>query len=381
MKSRQIAGGFLALVAILPSVAAQVGTTTPPPVIPYVTGTPNAWFDKTKFFLGEFLETEIVSGTFNFKNPTDEEQVLTDFAGSCQCVRAVISVGGRTFELSKQPVANSLHELITKDGEVTREKAMQIPVGAGAEGTVEVHMEMGGVQGFKVASLAMTCTDPSLKQIVLQWQARGAHYFEVTPKEVYLNDMKWDEGRQFSFVVESQARPDFELLDHLPVPDYVKVEKERITLPDNTKAWRVSGEYGPNAAPAQGGVNLRFKTNWDGKEVSLPVLALVDAPFDIQPGTFFSFGKVAKGKGAEFEITITPKIDFDLKLEQIEFPKLTIDPKYISASTEMREKTLVVTVRLSPEAEGAVLLRGSIEMRFNHPSMEYKSFSFNGILR
>ena len=380
MNSRYTTGGVIALVAFISNVPAQTRTQVPQ-VIPYVTGTPNSWFDKTKFFLGEFLETEIVSGTFSFKNPTDKAQVLTDFVGSCQCVRAVISVGGRSYELSKQPIANSLHELITVDGEVTREKASQITVGPGEEGIVKVHMEMGGVQGFKVASLAMSCTDPDLKQIVLQWQARGAHYFDITPKEVYLNDMKWNEGRRFSFVIESHARPDFELLDHLPVPDYVKVEKERITLPDNSTAWRVSGEYGPNADPAQGGLNLRFKTDWDGKEVSLPVLALVAAPFEIKPGTFFSFGKVAKGKGAEFEITITPKIDFDLQLEQIEYPKLTFDKKYISSKMEKRGNVLVVTVRLSPDAEGAVLLRGTIGMRFNHPSMEYKSFSFNGILR
>ncbi len=363
--------------------AGQLRPPRPPvPVIPEMkTGTPNSWFEHTKLFMGEFLDKEIVSGKFEFKNPTAKPQVWRNLTGSCQCARAVITVGDRKYELTKQPVANSLHRLETKDGVTNRIRVMEIPIGAKDTGKVEVHMEMGGLQGLKDASLGIVSTDEKLKQFSLLWQAKGIKLFDLTPNDVFLNDMKWDDQRKFKFVVASGVNPDFKLLDHEPLPDYVKItSKKQITQPNGKKAWEIEGTYGPNADARAGGAGIKFKTDW-GKDVNFTIVASVTGPITIEPGTFLSFGKIRKGEGAERKITFTPNDDFDLKLVNVKFPKLTIAQKYIKAVSAKDGKKLVVTVKISPDVEGTFLVRGAVTLELNHPSLGVKTFNFNGILR
>ena len=132
--------------------------------------------------------------------------------------------------------------------------------------------------------------------------------------------------------------------------------------------------------PRAGGAGIKFKTDW-GKDVSLTIVATVTGPVTIEPGTFLSFGKIRKGKGAERQITFTPNDDFDLELKNVKFPKLTIDKKYITAVAKKDGKKLIVTVKISPEVTGTFLVRGAIELELNHPSIGTKTFNFNGILR
>ena len=193
--------------------------------------------------------------------------------------------------------------------------------------------------------------------------------------------MKWDDQRKFSFVIDSPVNPDFKLLDHEPLPSYVKISKEQITKLDGKKAWKVEGTFGPQADPKSGGASIKFKTNWEGKDVTMSVIATITGPFSIKPGTFLSFSKIKKGEGAVREIVITPNDDFDLVLESVEFPKLTIDRKYISATATKRGRDLVVALKISPDCQGAILVRGSMVLHLNHPALKSKKFTFNGILR
>ncbi|MCB9868346.1 MAG: hypothetical protein H6837_00725 [Planctomycetes bacterium] len=357
------------------------------PVTEFKTGAPNTWFfERTRLFMGEFLDKEKVSGSFKFKNPTGKPIEWNNLMGSCQCTQADITVRGpdgvRKYQLGKQPVANSLNRLDEKDGKITKVRVTHINIGPQDHGLIEVHMEMGGLQGYKDATLSITTTDPGAKQITLSWQAKGVKLFTITPNEVYLNDMKWGDKRNFSFVIESAVRPEFQLLDHDKLPEYVKVtSKQQIKRPDGKPAWKVDGEFGPNADPKAGGAGIVFKTDWQDKEVRLSVIATVSGPVTIEPGTFLSFGKIRRGEGAVQKVTIKPNGDFKLALKSVEFPRLTFDKKYISATGELVGKDLVVSVKIAPEVRGPMLVRGAMVLSLNHPAVQGKQFTFNGILR
>lgn len=354
----------------------------PRPIRQVITGTPNKWFDRTKLFMGEFLDKERVSGKFSFKHPGGGPVSFKNLQGSCQCAQAVITVGTRVYELTKKPVANSLHRVDKDaDGKVVRKRITHLNIEPGESGTIEVHMEMGGLQGYKDASLAITTTDPAMKQVTLAWQAKGVKLFSITPNDVFLNNMKWGDTRKFTFIVESEINPDFKLLDPEDLPPYVKLTKKIIDRPNGKKAWKVEGTFGPNADPKSGGAALKFKTDWKGREVQLNVIATITGPVSIDPGTFISFGKIRKGEGSERKITITPNGDFKIEATKIEFQDTTLDAKYISATAVQDGKNLVVTVKIAKEAEGAFLVRGKMILHLNHPAIGTKKFNFNGILR
>lgn len=354
----------------------------PLPIQQLQTGVPNAWFDRTKLFMGEFLDKERVNGKFSFKNPTGKPISFKNLQASCQCAQATIKVGGRVYELTKKPAANSLHRVVKgADGKLTRKRVTHLNIDPGEVGTIDVEMEMGGMQGYKDASLAITSTDPQMKQVTLAWQAKGVKLFTIIPNDVFLNNMKWGDTRKFSFIVESDVNPNFKLLEHDDLPAYVTVTKRLIDRPDGRKAWKVDGVFGPNADPKSGGASIKFKTDWKDKEVQLNVIATITGPVDIKPGTFLSFGKIRKGKGAERKITITPNGDFKIDVTKIEFVDLTLDQKYITATAKHVGKDLVITVNILPEAKGAFLVRGKMILYLNHPAIETKKFNFNGILR
>lgn len=358
------------------------GRPTPPPIRQLKTGQPNKWFDRTKLFMGEFLDKERVSGKFSFKNPTGKVVSFKNLQGSCQCAQATITVGKRVYELTKKPVSNSLHR-IEKDqnGKATRKRITHLNIEPGEQGSILVEMEMGGLQGYKDATLAISTTDPAMKQVTLGWQAKGVKLFNIIPNDVFLNNLKWGDSRKFSFVVESEINPDFKLLDHAELPSYVKVEKRLIDRPNGKKAWKIDGTFGPNADPKSGGAAIKYKTDWKDREVHLNVIATITGPVDIRPGTFISFGKIRKGVGAERKITITPNGDFKLEVSKVEFIDVTLDKKYLSAVYQQVGKDLVVTVRIAKEAKGTFLVRGKMVLHLNHPAIKTKKFNFNGILR
>jgi len=364
------------------AVDGQPSLSTPPPIRQLQTGQPNAWFDRTKLFMGEFLNKETVQGLFSFKNPTGKPISFKNLQGSCQCAQATIKVGKRVYELTKKPVSNSLHRIeVDANGAAKRTRVTHLNVEPGETGSILVQMEMGGMQGYKDATLAITTTDPAMKQVTLGWQAKGVKLFHIIPNDVFLNNMKWGDVRKFSFVVESEVNPDFKLLDHEELPPYVKVEKKLIDRPNGKKAWKIDGSFGPNADPKSGGASIKFKTDWKDREVQLNVIATVTGPIEVKPGTFISFGKIRKGEGAERKITITPNGDFKLDVTKVEFVDVTLDKKYLTTEVSHEGKDLVVKVKIAKEAKGAFLVRGKMILHLSHSGIGAKKFNFNGILR
>lgn len=346
-----------------------------------VTGAPNDWFDKTRFNLGDHLDKDTVKGTYNWKNPRKETVQWRDFAGSCQCVKVVITVGEKTYELVRKPQPNTLNRLDKgKDGKIKRVQVKHINVPGGESGTLVVHMEMHGLQGSKIATLDFSTTDEMYPRMHLEWQATGIKYFSINPPEVFFNDMGWDDKRKFSFKVSSAVHPDFKLLDHDPLPDYVKLTKKEQIEIGGRKMWVVEGTLGPKVDPGAGGARIVFKTD-KGKNVDLGVVASVQRPIEISPGTFFSFGRVSRKSGKEFELRITPNDKFDLQMEKVEFLKATVDKKFLACESSKDGKALVLKVKLKPGAKGAYILKGSMAVSLNHPSMKRQVFDFNGILR
>ena len=354
----------------------------PPPVQRLETGKGNTWFEHTNLWMGDFLNKEEVKGEFPFENPTGKVITWRDLSGSCQCVRAEIFVGKRKFELRKKPIDNSLFQIEKDDaGKEVARRVTELQVQPGEKGKVVVHMEIGKLQGFKEATLQITSDDPDMKQAILRWQARGVELFTITPRDVFLNNMQWKDQKKFSFVVSSSVNPKFKLLDHDKLPPYVTVSKTQITQPDGTPAWKVEGTFGPKADPGAGGATIKFKTDWEDKEVVMTVVAQVTGPITVMPGSFLSFKKIRRGEGSEQKVTFTPNGDFELNMTNVEFPKLNFDQKYITAIADHVGKDLIVTVKISPEIKGTVLLRGSMIVHLDHPAAKRVKFDFNGILR
>jgi len=348
------------------------------------TGGKNDWFDRTRLQMGDHLKKEVVKGLFKFRNPHGVPVEWKAFSGSCQCAKAVIRVGKRKYSLTKAPVNNALHKIDLKNGVEVKTKVESIIVHPGESGDVEVHMEMAGIQGVKDASLQFATSDKKHPLMLLKWEAMGIKLFNIRPADFFLNDMKWEDEKSFRFTVTSSVKKDFKLLDHEPLPSYVKVKKKQLTLPDGTPAWEVSGTFGPKADPGSGGANIKFKTDLDNKVVAMNVIANVLGPITITPGTFIPLGLIRRKKGAEREVTITPNGDFDLVIEKVEFQQLTIGREYLEVQHKKNGKNLVLSIKVLAGAEPgkrAVIVRGKILVHLNHPAVKIKNFSFNGILR
>ncbi len=195
--------------------------------------------------------------------------------------------------------------------------------------------------------------------------------------------MKWGEQKSFRFQISSSVKRDFKLLGLEPLPDYVKVEKKQIKLPDGTPAWEVSGTFGPKADPKSGGAAIKFKTDLDDKVVTFTLIANVVGPVSVKPGTFIPFGRVTKAKGSERQVTISPNGKFELQVQKVEFERLKIDRKYLEVTHEKKGKDVVVTLRVLPVpgAKRLLLMRGVMIVHLNHPAVKTQRFSFNGILR
>ncbi len=348
------------------------------------TGGPNDWFDRTRLQMGDHLNKEVIKGLFKFKNPHKIAIQFSSFNGSCQCAKAVIRVGDRTYTLSKTPKPNTLHRIDLKDGAEVKVLVSRINVEPEQAGEVEVHMEMAGIQGVKEASLQFATTDKKHPLLLLKWEAMGVKLFNIRPADFFLNDIKWEDQKVFRFQISSSVKKDFKLLGHEPLPGHIKIKKKQIQLPDGTPAWEVSGTFGPKADPGAGGAAIKFKTDLDDKTVTLNVVANILGPISINPGTFMPFGRIRNGEGAERKITISPNGDFNLQVEKIEFRKLKIDRKYLEVQHKKDGKDLVISLRVLPGAarkKRMTLVRGVMVVHLNHPAVKSKNISFNGILR
>lgn len=352
---------------------------TPAPVVPGQPNGGNAWFGETNKDLGTYYGQGDATGIFKFKNPNNTTIEWRSLTGSCQCTRAIIRVSGRTYELSSKPTPNQLLRVTKVAGQPDQiERVQQIAVEAGAEGEVEVHLDMTGVTGPKQASVDVHTTDPALTQFKLNFHANGAQLFTVAPADVQLNKMVWSESREFTVTVTSMQK-DWNItgVDDAKAlsATWEKVQNGGVT------SFLIKGKYGPVSEDCAGGGVLKFRTDVQGGQTfQVRVSAVVQGPLEVKPGSFLTLGLIRKGNELKKEIVFEPNDETQIGAVEIKFEKMTMAEEFVKATSRQDGKKLVVELAVSDKAP-AGLLRGDMVVSLNHPLVKEKRIMFNGFVR
>ncbi len=355
----------------------------------------NAWFEKTKLYLGTFYEEEEAVGTFRFKNPDKQEHKFTGLTASCTCAKAILKVGDRVYHHSSEGGKGpQLHRVSQKNGVEERDLVSHITIGPEESGTVEVHMKMAGHQGDKDANIQLQTSDEKLPAISLNWRATGAVYFLVDPPDISLNEMTWQDKRVFTFRVTSPLKPDFNLvtLENKPPKAEVKFEKE---LKEGRAVWTVTGTYGPNLEEKDGGGEISIKSDAQGKVVKMRFAAFVKGPLKQTPSGFVSCGAIRQGTEGKFQVYFWPTDGFELDVTKVEFVRLDkgTDPNWLSSKVskgvkykdpltrEETERATQVEIVVSKDAPKRAQVRGTVRIHLNHPKAPVREIDFNGFIR
>lgn len=389
-----------ALVAALP-IAAQkdAGQKPPQPEAPvkFVPGTPmpgtqglrqgvgkptrpgNAWFPVVDADLGTVVGEDHVSTKFPFKNPGQQEIEWRNLQGSCQCSKAVIRVGDRVYEHTTKPRPMIVRVQQNSEGKEFKEEVQYIPVGPGEAGEVEVHMEMQGVTGPREATLKIHGTDMETPETLLKWVATGAKLLVVSPAEVNLNQMTWNDQREFEVTVTSPIYKDFNLLRMDEAKGFdVKWEK---SMNGDQAVWTIKGKYGPLGEEAGTGGSLKFYTDLRGESSFLVrVVAFVQGPLEVKPGGFLPLGRVAKGTKAIRDVVFQPNDGTKLEVVKFRFEKLSVDEGFVAATQTKDGDNLVVHLEIK-DSTPVGMLRGELVVELNHPVVKEKRILFNGWVR
>jgi hypothetical protein len=339
----------------------------------------NTWFDSTSKDLGTYYGTGEGVGIFKFKNPHDKAIDWRQVTGSCQCTKAIIKVGDRTYELVNKP-ERSLRRVTKVQGQPDQyEVVQQIAVEPQAAGEVEVHLDMTAVTGSKQASITIHCTDEALPQMTLNVSANGAQMFMISPTDVNLNKMTWSETREFTVTVSSPMHKAWNIvrMDEAKAFD-VKWEK---AVANELTTWTIHGKYGPVDAEIGGGGMLKFYTDVaNAASFTVRVMATVQGPLEVKPGGFVPLGLVRKGTAAKKEIVFEPNDGFDLATTALKFEKLSIGEQFVTASSRKDGGKLVVELAVSDQAPVG-MLKGEMVVELNHPLIKEKRIIFNGFVR
>jgi hypothetical protein len=358
-------------------------TRPAPPVIPQQPGKMpgNTWFPVADIDLGTFFGEGEASGTFEWKNPTDQAVEWRNLQGSCQCIRAVIHVGDRRYELRPKQ-ANPLVR-IAKDesGREQTEPVTQIAIEGGESGDVQVFLDMHGITGPKMATLDIHTTDPALPHMKLKWNAVGAQLFTISPGEVQLNKMTWSESRDFTVAVLSPLKKDFNILRMDDAGKAFDVSWEK-SMNGEIATWTIKGRYGPVGEETAGGGVLKFHTDVNGGATfSVRVMAFVQGPLEVKPGGFLTLGMIRQGSSLHKEIVFEPNDGTSLELAGFRFEKLRgDDSSYLTVdATKDGNKLMLDFAVLESAPKG--LLKGELVVELNHPLVKEKRILFNGYVR
>jgi hypothetical protein len=340
----------------------------------------NAWFPITNKDLGTYFGTGEAVGVFHFKNPTDKPVDWKQLTGSCQCTKATVRVGGRVYELSSKPTPNQLMRVTKVPGQPDKlERVQQIQVEAGATGEVEVQLDMNQITGPKQASLDIHTSDPALSHMKLNFTATGAQLFAVSPTEVNLNKMVWDETREFTVTVTSPIQKQWNIVRMDDAKSFSATWEKAEA--DGKTTWTIKGKYGPVDQDSQGGGVLKFYTDVQGSaSFSVRVAAFVQGPLEVKPGAFLTYGLVRKGTSGKKEVVFEPNDEFDLQATSLTFDKLSISPDALVARSRKDGKKLVVELEISDKAPGG-MIKGELVVALNHPLVKEKRIMFNGFVR
>lgn len=359
---------------------AQPTVTKPVPGVSQIPAGGNIWFPITNKDLGTYFGTGEAVGVFHFKNPNNVAVDWKQLTGSCQCAKATVRVGGRTYELSSKPTPNQLMRITKVAGQPDQvERVQQIQIEAGAEGEVEVHLDMNQITGPKQASLDIHTSDPALSHMKLNFNAMGAQLFTVAPAEVQLNKMVWSETREFAVTVTSPQQKQWSILRMDEVKGFTATWEKAEA--DGKTTWTIKGKYGPVDQDSQGGGVLKFHTDVQGSaSFSVRVAAFVQGPLEIKPGAFLTYGLVRKGSSSKKEVAFEPNDEFDLQAASLTFDKLSVPQEALVVRTRKDGKKLLVELEISDKAP-AGMVRGELVVGLNHPLVKEKRIMFNGFVR
>ena len=342
----------------------------------------NTWFPVTNKDLGTFFGQGDATGVFAFKNPSDKTIEWRQVTGSCQCTKAVIRVGGRLYELSSKPTPNLLNRITKVPGQPDQiERVQQIAIEPGAEGEVEVHLDMTGITGSKQASIDIHTTDEAQAHMRLSFHANGAQLFVVSPTEVNLNKMTWSESKEFTVTVTSPLHKDWNIVR---MDDAGKAFSVGWTKSENNgvASWTIQGKYGPVDGETGGGGLLKFYSDIQGGAAtfSVRVMAFVQGPLEVKPGGFLPLGLVRKGTVVKKEIVFEPNDGFVLEATAMKFEKMSMDGQFVTASQRKDGNKLIVELQISDQAPTG-MLKGELVVELNHPLVKDKRIMFNGFVR
>lgn len=343
----------------------------------------NSWFPVTVRELGTFYGQGEAVGQFEFQNPQDAEIEWRALDPSCQCAAAEIRFeDDRVYRVIAKP-EKRLVRVIKRDGQPDKlENVRSITVGAKEKGVIETRLDMHNIVGPKSATLMIHSTDPEEPQSLLTFRATGAQLFTVSPKEVNLNKMTWNETREFSVTVASGRVPDWKILRMDDAGEAFDVSWEKLEVGAGLPTtYKISGKYSPDGATPQSGGVLKFHTDINGAATfSVRVLAFVQGPLEVKPGAFLSLGLIRRGQAASKEVVFEPNDTTDLEATELLFEQVTLGSEFLTAVPRKDGKNLVVELQVAENAPTG-LLKGELVVKLNHPLVPEKRITFNGFVR
>jgi len=340
----------------------------------------NTWFPVTLRELGTFYGSGEAVGTFEFSNPQDTSVDWVALTPSCQCASAEITIGDRIYKVISKP-QKRLVRVTRRPGQPDKlENVAKITVGPKEKGKVETRLDMNKITGGKHATLDIHSTDPVDPHTKLTFRATGAQLFSVSPKEINLNKMTWNETREFTVTVSSTMQKNWEILSLDNPGEAFDVKWEKVQNGEYV-SYRIHGKYGPVNSEVGGGGMLKFRTNVNnGATFSVRVLAFVQGPLDVKPGGFLTLGLIRKGKPIKKSITFTPNDGTDLKATEMTFEKMTLKPEFITATQRKDGNNLIIELSVDDQAPTG-LVKGELVVKLNHPLIKEKRVMFNGFVR
>jgi hypothetical protein len=339
----------------------------------------NSWFPVTVRDLGVFYGQGEAVGQFKFTNPNDAEINWRGLNPSCQCASADITIGERRYRVIGKPQKRVVRVIKRPNEPEKLENVSSITIGPREEGLIETRLNMHNITGAKSATLEIHSTDPVEPQTRLTFRATGAELFTVSPKEVNLNKMTWNESREFTVMV-SAAKPDWQILSMDDAGSAFDVKWEKVGSGTRT-SYKITGKYGPVNAESGGGGMLKFRTNVNGAATfNVRVLAFVQGPLEVKPGGFLTLGLIRKGKPIKKSIVFEPNDGLDLRATEMVFEKLTLGKDFIKATQRKDGVKLIVELTVADNAPTG-LVKGELVVKLNHPLIKEKRIMFNGFVR
>lgn len=359
--------------------AAALSAQAPVPHAVQPTATPNKWFAKVheSVHVGEG-ETHAI-GRFPFHNPNNAEIEWREFSASCACSHMEFMVGDRRYWLKPKP--RELVQLVTKTQgqEPVRVPVEFIPVHAGEDGTVEVHIELTNGAVKKSVYVDIHSNDAEFPQMRLQVEADRADSLVVTPPEVELGTIPPGEVREFAVEVHSPGRKDFEMSPPEKLPPGVHVECSKVTN-NGVSVWTIRGTYGPYDAGKGGVAQLKFATNLkEQPSVSLRVAGVVAPLVEVSPG-FVTLGRIDPAGERRAQVRFHATDGTDLETTSVSLANLSPQAAKVETKVTKDGKDVLVEI-VVPAGASAGLLRGDLLVEVNHPKVKPFKVLFNGYVR